>query len=64
MGPLRFELRLPTPQAGRIPGYPTVPDMLLGDIDKTKKGSDFSIITLMLKYPSLYSPFYLKMEYK
>ena len=29
MGPLRFELRLPTPQAGRIPGYPTVPDMLL-----------------------------------
>ena len=27
MGPLRFELRLPTPQAGRIPGYPTVPGL-------------------------------------
>ncbi len=25
MGPLRFELKLPTPQAGRIPSYPTVP---------------------------------------
>ena len=25
MGPLRFELKLPTPQAGRIPNYPTVP---------------------------------------
>jgi hypothetical protein len=29
MGPLRFELRLPTPQAGRIPGYPTVPNIPL-----------------------------------
>ena len=25
MGPLRFELKLPTPQAGRIPSYPTAP---------------------------------------
>ena len=25
MGPLRFELKSPTPQAGRIPSYPTVP---------------------------------------
>ncbi len=31
MGPLRFELRLPTPQAGRIPGYPTVPGLRKGE---------------------------------
>ncbi len=28
MGPLRFELKSPTPQAGRIPIYPTVPNRI------------------------------------